>query len=86
MMKYIYIEAKDDHQPEFNFLKVYIGHLGLQDIELVPVNGKDNLLKQEIQLKQNMLEGNRSAILFNADVPANNGGFSLCLSDIQSQL
>lgn len=86
MMKYIYIEAKDDHQPEFNFLKVYIEHLSLPDMELVPVNGKDNLLKQKIQLKQNMLEGNRSAILFDADELVNNGGFSLRLSHIQSQL
>ena len=86
MMKFVYIEAKDDHQPEYNFLKVYVGHLGLQEVELVPVDGKDNLPKQEVKLRQNQLEGNRSAILFDADEPANNGGFAQRLSLIQFQL
>ena len=85
-MKYVYIEAKDDHQPEYNFLKVYAEHVGMHDIVFVPVNGKDNLPKQEIQLKQNLLENNHVAVLFDADEQENKGGFSQRLSTIQSQL
>lgn len=86
MMKYVYIEAKDDHQPEYNFLLTFVKHIGLNDVVLVPVDGKDNLPNQEVQLKQNILEGNRVAILFDADNPNNNGGFSIRVLEINSKL
>lgn len=85
-MKYIYIEAKDNHQPEYNFLSTYIKHIGLNNIVLVPVDGKDNLPNQEVQLRQNFLEGNVAAILFDADEPGNKGGFSIRFPEIESKL
>lgn len=86
MMKYVYIEAKDNHQPEHNFLRIYAEHLGLKDIEFVPVDGKDNLTKQKNQMKQHLLEEDVVAVLFDADEPTNLGGFSKRLPIVLEQL
>jgi len=86
MKKIVYIEAKDDHQPEYNFLNVYAKYIGITDIKFVPIDGKDNLLRQEVQFKQNELEGDRVAVLFDADETSNNGGFTQRLPVIASQL
>lgn len=85
-MKYVYIEAKDDHQPEYNFLEVYANYIGISDIKFIPINGKDNLSKMENHMHQNRLEGNSIAILFDADAPSNNGGYAKRITEIQTQL
>lgn len=85
-MKYVYIEAANNKQPEYKFLQTYADSVGLKDIEFKPVGGKDNLKNLKNELLKQQLENNVVAILFDADSIQNRGGYSNRIREINDEL
>lgn len=73
-MKYVYIEAKNDKTPEYQFLAAVLRHYGIKQVTIVPIDGWANLKNMSPKLHQNLLEGDKIAILFDADGAENGGG------------
>lgn len=85
-MKYVYIEAKDNKTPEYHFLDAFMRHHKIENVALVPIGGWTNLKNLSTKMQQNLLEGDRVAILFDADTSTNGGGFAVRLEVIEKVL
>lgn len=78
----IYIEGKNKKVPESEFLRAILEHAGVtaDKYELVHTNGYTSLLDAangvnvEI-MRANSDSGGKNLVVFDADTPANNGGF-----------
>lgn len=81
MKTIIYIEANDEKVPEYNFLKLYIEHLGL-GMKVQPIAGKDNLDFLSAKLHADVFSGNKPVILFDADELRNGGGYAARMAHI----
>lgn len=86
MKKIIYIEAANKDVPETHFIESYIEHIGVTDISVVPINGKGNLSSTCPKIKNDIAEGNKPVILFDADGVWNNGGYNTALKNITDKL
>ena len=85
----IFIESKKPETSEYNFLSTYIHtKLGIppHSYSIVCVNGKDNLHNIKNKLIENTLEGGKNLIIFDADTPSNNGGFTKRQTELLSQI
>lgn len=74
----IYIEAKKAETSEYQFIKTLISEvIGIDSAcyEIIPVNGKDNLINIVNKLRETILEGGRNVIIFDADTQENCGGY-----------
>lgn len=86
MKKIIYIEAENKKVPETHFLESFIEHLGLNDISIIPIGGKDNLSTTCQKMKDDLAEGNKPVLLFDADGKWNNGGYDVTLRAIKDTI
>lgn len=86
MKKIIYIEAANKNVPETNFLVSYIEHIGINDVLIVPINGKGNLANSCQKIKDDLAEGNKPVILFDADGKWNKGGFNITIGIIKDTI
>lgn len=60
----IFVEGKQDS----NFLKSYVGHLGYELPEIIPIGGKDNLKGNRLEIAKKLDEEDaRVLIIFDAD-------------------
>ncbi len=75
-MTTIFIESKHRNTPEANFIITFINikFPDFVDFEIVPLNGWKGLWKTN-KLIENRDLGNQNVIVFDADIPGNNGGF-----------
>lgn len=85
----IFIEAKKKETSEYNFLDTYIHTcLGisrtLYSIECV--DGKDNLYNAQNKFLENTLEGGINLLIFDADSPANGGGFDERKAELEARI
>ena len=85
----IFIEAKKKDTSEYKFLDTYIhGHLAvdrtLYSIECV--DGKDNLTNAANKFLENTIEGGINLLIFDADSPANGGGYEIRKNELQAKL
>lgn len=85
-MKYVYIEAENNKQPEYHFLATYAAYIGLKDVQFVPIAGKDKLGMLKVSMMDKVLAQDTVAILFDADYPNIGGGFEKRKEDILQQL
>ncbi len=78
----IYIEGKNKKVPESEFLSAILNHIGVttDKYEIVHINGYTSLLDAvnganvEV-MRANSDSGGKNLVVFDADTPANNGGF-----------
>lgn len=85
-MKYVYIEAENNKQPEYHFLVTYAAHIGLKDIQFVPIAGKDKLGMLRVSMMEKVLSKDTIAVLFDADFPNTGGGVEKRREDVLQQL
>ncbi len=87
-MNKIFLETGKKETSEYVFVKTLLNTLSIpsDSYQIECVGGKDNLSKVTQQLKSNSLDGGKNLILFDADFPSNNGGFSNRFQDISRQL
>jgi len=77
----IFIEAKNDKQPEYEFLRAILDNMGIEKdkYEIVPTDGYTNLLNPNAanigKMKANADAGGKNLVLFDADTLQNGGGF-----------
>lgn len=83
----IFLETGSKTTSEYVFIKTLIKHLGVEEkvSEIVCVNGKDNLANSSNAFLANTLEGGTNLIIFDADSPANKGGFAIREKDLRQQ-
>lgn len=86
MKKIIYIEAANKNVPETHFLESYIEHIGLNDISIIPIDGKGNLSFTCQKIIDDLAEGNKPVILFDADGKWNNGGYKVTMDVINDTI
>ena len=86
MKKIIYIEAANKNVPETHFLESYIEHIGLNDISIIPIDGKGNLSTSCQKIKDDLACGNKPVILFDADGEWNKGGFDITIDVIKETI
>lgn len=85
-MTHIYIEAGKERTTEYHFVKTYLEHLRLSDFSIVCVNGKDNLPNLDMKFEDARRSGDTNIIIFDADSPANGGGFAKRGAEINEML
>lgn len=86
MKKHIFIEAKNKKTPEYVFVTTLLAHWGVLDFDVICVGGKDNLGNVANKLIEYQLEGDKNIILFDADSPANGGGYNVRYTELQNKL
>lgn len=86
MKKHIFIEAKSEKTPEFVFVSALLTHWQFSDFDITCVGGKDNLGNVANKLMENQLVGDKNIILFDADSPANGGGYAVRYAELQNKL
>lgn len=84
----IYIESKNNHTPEYNFILNLLGVCGYDSnsYEIVPLNGKDTLHLAKNLFMQNTAEGGLNLIVFDADCENNGGGYSKRRTELLKKL
>lgn len=77
-MTRIFIEAKHKNTTESVFITTLLKYLGIEasSFEICWVDGKDNLIKNEVKFRENTLMGGRNIIIFDADTPATGCGYT----------
>lgn len=77
-MTRIFIEAKHKNTTESVFITTLLKLLGIpaSSYEICWVDGKDNLVKNEVKFRENTLTGGRNIIIFDADTPTTGCGFA----------
>ncbi|MFI3296901.1 MAG: DUF3226 domain-containing protein [bacterium] len=75
----LFIEAKGNRTPEYNFVNTLLLKCLTKEeysnVKIIPVGGKDNLKNSVNKFKENTLENGRNIIIFDADRADNKGGF-----------
>ncbi|MCQ2295840.1 MAG: hypothetical protein MJZ45_00390 [Bacteroidales bacterium] len=77
-MTRIFIEAKHKNTTESVFITTLLKYLGIEasSFEICWVDGKDNLIKNEVKFRENTLMGGRNIIIFDADTPSTGCGYT----------
>lgn len=85
-MTRIFIEAKHKNTTEAVFVSTLLRYLGIDPstFEICCVDGKTNLIKNEVKFRENTLEGGRNVIIFDADTPATGCGYTATRDRIRS--
>ena len=85
-MTRIFIEAKHANTSESVFIHTLLKYIGIaaDSFEVIHVDGKDNLYKNEIKFRENTLQGGRNLIIFDADTPETKCGQEVTRSRIFS--
>ena len=85
-MTRIFIEAKHKNTTESVFITTLLKYLGIEasSFEICWVDGKDNLIKNEVKFRENTLMGGRNIIIFDADTPSTGCGYTATRESILS--
>lgn len=83
----IFLESKDDKTIEADFMRNYLTHVSGSDswktrVEIMPLNGKDNLKNSVNLFRENTDAGGVNLVIFDADEPRNGGGFFSRLGEL----
>lgn len=88
-MTNIYLETWKAVTPEYVFIRTLLEKIlgkDMAQIKIVCVNGWQNLPNVANDIKANTLAGGTNLVVFDADTPANGGGFQTRLQCIQQML
>lgn len=89
-MNRIYIETNKTATSEYVFIQSLLKNLFGEEwknaAEIIPVNGKDNLEHVVPQMQETMEQDGKNLVIFDADFPENNGGFTSRQAELLGKL